>query len=65
MIGVLARHLCGLELEVKVMKSGGAGYFLGTSDGSVFVSRESEYFHSSYEAQKALDNNTFTQRTNP
>jgi hypothetical protein len=65
MIGVLAQRWCGLELEVQVLKSS-AGHYLGTCIPGETISRESQEYYRTYdEAQHALTNNTFTQRTYP
>lgn len=57
MIGLVAKHWCYVDLEIQVLSSG-AGYYLGTT-----VSRESvEYCRSSYDAEQALADNSFTQR---
>ena len=65
MLGVLAKRWCDLELEVQVLRNGNGTYYLGTYDGEP-ISRESqEYYRTCDEAEYALKNNTFTQRTNP
>ncbi len=65
MIGKLAKDLCGVELPVAVLESR-AGYYLGTQDSGVPVSRESEeYFADRNEAEAALKAGKFTQRMNP
>lgn len=66
MIGKLAKEF-GFELKLEVLQSG-AGFYIGTFDYNPSeygpFSRESEeYFSSKEEAQQALDNNTWTQRT--
>lgn len=63
--GWLARQWCGMDLELRVLKSE-AGYYLGTADESGPVSRESdEYWPSCEEAETALDRDAWTQRPAP
>ena len=61
MKGFLAAQI-GYHLELSVLQSR-AGYYIGTSQDFIPVSRESvEYFKTQAEAQAALENNSFTQR---
>ncbi len=65
MIGKLAKAICGVDLPVTVLQSA-AGFYLGTEDGGVPVSRESaEYFVTRDRAEAALASGVFTQRMNP
>lgn len=65
MIGQLAKELCGVELPVTVLESR-AGFYLGTQDKGIPVSRESEeYFADRKLAEAALKSGKFTQRMNP
>lgn len=64
-IGHLAMKYGGLSLPIQVCESG-AGFYLGTENGSGPVSRESiEYFGSEDEAAKAIKCGTWTQRQEP
>jgi len=64
-IGKLAKELCGVELFLTVLRSH-AGFYLGTQDEGVPVSRESEeYFATRQSAEAALESGNFTQRVNP
>lgn len=59
--GKMAKEELGLRLELVVMKSA-AGFYLGTFDDEGPVSRESEEYYPTKEiAQRALDENSFTQ----
>ena len=63
--GQLAYEFCGKRLENQVLKSN-AGYYIGTCSEDGPCSRESlEYFRKEDEANTALKNGTWTQRTNP
>lgn len=62
--GQLALTYTGIHLPLKVLCSG-AGYYIGTRDAEGPVSRESEYFPSSAEAQRALDEGDWAQRPIP
>ena len=65
MIGKLAKAICGVELPVSVLESQ-AGFYLGTEDRGVPLSRESaEYFSTRNRAEAALASGKFTQRMNP
>ncbi|MBE0614126.1 MAG: hypothetical protein IH604_10710 [Burkholderiales bacterium] len=65
MIGKLAKEICGVELPVTVLESQ-AGFYLGTEEGSVPLSRESaEYYVTKNLAEAALASGKFTQRMNP
>ncbi|PBK03676.1 hypothetical protein CNQ84_13965 [Pseudomonas abyssi] len=62
--GQLALTYAGIHLPLEVLCSG-AGYYIGTRDAEGPVSRESEYFPTSAEAQRAFDEGSWTQRPNP
>ena len=65
MIGKLAKEILGVELPVTVLESR-AGFYLGTQDNGVPVSRESEeYFADRNVAETALRSGKFTQRMHP
>lgn len=65
MIGKLAKEVCGLDLPVTVLESR-AGFYLGTQDKGLPVSRESEeYFADRKLAEAALKSGNFAQRMNP
>ena len=65
MIGKFAKELCGVELHLTVLESR-AGFYLGTQDRGLPVSRESEeYFADRKLAEAALKSGNFTQRVNP
>ena len=65
MIGKLAKEILGVELLVTVLESR-AGFYLGTQDNGVPVSRESEeYFAHRNVAEAALRSGKFTQRMYP
>lgn len=65
MIGKLAKEMLGVELLVTVLESR-AGFYLGTQDNGVRVSRESEeYFTDRNVAEAALRSGKFTQRMYP
>ena len=65
MTGLLAAA-AGEQFPVRVLQSG-AGFYLGTTSADGFpFSRESvEYWPSMTEAALALENGTWTQRTEP
>jgi len=64
MLGQVAQQN-GFILHNQVLKSA-AGYYIGTKCEYGPISRESvEYYRTQEEAQKALDNQSFTQRDNP
>lgn len=59
--GLIASQF-GYDLELSVLKSN-AGYYIGTKDGIMPVSRESvEYWESEADADAALISRSFTQR---
>ena len=63
-VGQLAFEFCAKRLPLEVLRSA-AGYYIGTFDESP-CSRESvEYYQRRGDAQKALDENSFTQRDHP
>lgn len=63
MIGKLAAS-CGFELPVEVMSSA-AGFYLGTSEMGIPLTRESvEYWSTNAAAADALVHGTWTQKTN-
>ena len=61
--------LCAAQLEEEYqlkVHSSGAGWYLGVVDERRGpVSRDSEYFPSAEDAQKALDNRSWEQRLDP
>lgn len=60
MFGLVAKQMSYIELEIQVM-SGGVGYYIGTD-----VSRESrEFYRSSFDAEQALADYSFTQWIQP
>lgn len=60
MLGLVAKQRNYIDLEMQVM-AGGAGYYIGTE-----VSRESkEFYRSSFDAEQALADNSFTQWIQP
>lgn len=65
MIGKLAKETLGVELLLTVLESR-AGFYLGTQDNGVPISRESEeYFADRNVAEAALRTGKFTQRMYP
>ncbi len=63
--GKLALQWCGKRLPLQVLCSA-RGHYIGTCDEDGPVSRESvEYFDSLQKAERALANNTWTQKLSP
>lgn len=63
-VGYLAFKHCGLSLPIEVLESA-AGFYIGTFDDGP-CSRESvEYYSTRAEAEQALRESTWTQRSNP
>ena len=61
MIGKLAAS-CGFHLPIQVMESA-VGFYLGTTDFGIPLSRESnEYWTSEEDAKKALQSGNWTQK---
>lgn len=61
-IGLLAKAVIGLQLPLRVLHSQ-AGAYIGTSNEEGPISRESEeYWFDPNHAQRALDNDEWTQR---
>ncbi len=61
--GELALACCGKKMPVEVMRSH-AGFYLGTSDNTAPLSRESiEYWRTRGEAEDALRDGNWTQLT--
>lgn len=61
MIGILAAS-CGFQLPVQVMSSAG-GFYIGTAEGCMPISRESvEYWPSEEVATDALKTGSWTQK---
>lgn len=63
--GQLAKKYCKLDLSLEVLKSN-AGFYIGTSDNGLPVSRESvEYFKTQQLAENALVTDSWTQKIEP
>jgi len=63
--GQLARTICNVSLPLEVQKSA-RGFYIGTANDEGPVSRESvEYWRTLQDAESALANGSWTQKTNP